>query len=189
MKNACAVITEGASDTTPCLAEAFCLAMALHPQVQERAHAELDKVMGPDRLADHSDSDALVYVSAMVRETLRWHPVSPLAFGHRTVEDAELSGYFIPAGTTVVPNVWCAYTATCLMTCSLSLGDDTHRTYKEMLHAPETYDCPSEFRPERFIKDGKLDLTVRDPVAFIFGFGRRRVLLGPSATFPLSCLS
>ena len=52
------------------------------------------------------------------------------------------------------------------------------------MHDPETYDCPSEFRPERFIKDGKLDPSVRDPVGFIFGFGRRRVLPGPSSVDP-----
>ncbi|KAI0763639.1 cytochrome P450 [Trametes elegans] len=158
MMNVCAITTEASADTTSYLTEAFCLAMALHPEVQKRAHAELDEVVGPDRLPDHNDSDALVYISAIVKETLRWHQVGPLVFSHRTAEDDYLDGYFIPAGTTIVPNVW------------------------EMMHDPETYDCPSEFRPERFIKDGKLDPTVRDPVAFIFGFGRRRVLLGPSAT-------
>ncbi|KAI8994152.1 cytochrome P450 [Trametes punicea] len=42
-----------------------------------------------------------------------------------------------------------------------------------ILHDPEAYDDPYEFRPERFMKDGKLDLIVRDPATFMFGFGRR----------------
>lgn len=49
--------------------------------------------------------------------------------------------------------------------------------YREMMHGADTYEDPDEFRPERFIRDGKLDPSVRDPDAFAFGFGRRRALL------------
>jgi cytochrome P450 len=35
-----------------------------------------------------------------------------------------------------------------------------------------TYPDPFSFRPERFIKDGKIDPDVKDPLA-AFGFGRR----------------
>ncbi len=42
---------------------------------------------------------------------------------------------------------------------------------------PEMYEEPEEFRPERFIRDGKLDPTVRDPATIAFGFGRRYVSL------------
>ena len=41
------------------------------------------------------------------------------------------------------------------------------------MHDPATYDHPDTFDPERFLKDGKLDPTVRDPSAFAFGYGRR----------------
>lgn len=43
-----------------------------------------------------------------------------------------------------------------------------------MLHNPEDYPEPDEFRPERFIGlNGKIDSTVRDPATLAFGFGRR----------------
>ncbi len=35
------------------------------------------------------------------------------------------------------------------------------------------YPDPDDFRPERFLRDGKIDPNVRDPVTFAFGFGRR----------------
>ena len=41
------------------------------------------------------------------------------------------------------------------------------------MHDPEAYDEPDTYRPERFLKDGKLDPTVRDPSKFVFGYGRR----------------
>lgn len=82
--------------------------MALYPDVQKRAQAELDAVVGPGRLPDHSDTDALVYINAVIKETLRWHVVLPLGVPHRTLEDDEVNGYFIPAGTTIIANVWYA---------------------------------------------------------------------------------
>ena len=41
------------------------------------------------------------------------------------------------------------------------------------MHDPKVFDAPFEFRPERFIRDGKLTAGVRDPAKFIFGYGRR----------------
>lgn len=52
---------------------------------------------------------------------------------------------------------------------------------RDIMHDRDAYDNPDEFRPERFIRDGQLDSSVRDPNAFIFGFGRRRV-----GSFPFS---
>ena len=44
-----------------------------------------------------------------------------------------------------------------------------HARYK-----PRDDEDPDEFRPERFIRDGKLDFTsAPDPASFVFGFGRR----------------
>jgi len=47
---------------------------------------------------------------------------------------------------------------------------------RAILHDPEQYPEPHEFKPERFLKDGVLDPTVQDPDSAAFGFGRRYVL-------------
>ena len=85
----------------------FFLAMNLHPDVQKKAQAELDAVVGPNRLPELSDRDQLPYVTAIVKETLRWYPAVPLGVAHCTVADDVYRGFFIPAGATVVVNSWC----------------------------------------------------------------------------------
>ncbi|EIW59174.1 cytochrome P450 [Trametes versicolor FP-101664 SS1] len=131
-KDVCAIAVEGSTDT-----------------------AELDAIVGSGRLPDHSDTDNLVYVNAVLKEAPRRHAVVPVGLPHRTLGDDEVNGYFIPAGTTIIINVW------------------------SILHDPDTYEDPFVFRPERFIKDGKLDPTVQDPADYMFGFGRRHVQLSP----------
>lgn len=82
------------------------MAMAMHPDVQAKAQAELDAVVGPNRLPEHSDRDALPYVNAVAKEALRWQNVVPLGVVHRSMADDEYRGYFLPKGTIVLPNVW-----------------------------------------------------------------------------------
>ncbi|KAI0373871.1 cytochrome P450 [Pilatotrama ljubarskyi] len=148
-KNVGLVAFEGGSDTSYGTLQGLFLAMSLYPDVLKKAQAELDAVVGRHRLPDFHDRDALVYVRAVIKEALRWHVVVPLGIPHRTVKDDVLDGYFIPAGTVIIPNTWA------------------------MLQDPDAYDQPEEFRPERFIRDGKLDPNVRDPYHIAFGFGRR----------------
>ncbi|KAI0641999.1 CyP450 monooxygenase [Trametes meyenii] len=150
-RSVCAAAFEGKSSATLTFSalHAVFVALAMFPEVQKKAQAELDAVVGPSRLPDFDDSEALVYVNALIKEALRWHVVVPLGLPHRTIENDKFHGYFIPAGTNVFVNVW------------------------GLLHDPEVWDHPDEFRPERFLRDGKLDASVRDPETLMFGFGRR----------------
>ena len=80
--------------------------MSLNPDVQERAQAELDAVVGPHRLPVHADKESLPYINAIVRECLRWQQAVPFAVPHYTEEDMEYRGYFIPKETTLIPLSW-----------------------------------------------------------------------------------
>lgn len=82
----------------------FILAMTLYPEVQARAQAEIDRFVG-DRLPTVSDRGRLPYVDAILKEALRWQPVNPNDGVRRTTKDDIYKGYFIPAGTLVMPDV------------------------------------------------------------------------------------
>ncbi|KAH8105122.1 cytochrome P450 [Cristinia sonorae] len=139
-----------AADTTTATSQFFLVAMALNPHVQEKAQAELDRVVGPSRLPDFGDMGSLPYLRAVMMETLRWVPTVPVGVAHALTEDHIYEGYHIPKGTVIVANAW------------------------SMMFNPEDYPEPKTFRPERFLdKDGNIDPSVRDPGTIAFGFGRR----------------
>jgi cytochrome P450 len=52
--------------------------MAMYPEVQRKAQAELDAVIGHDRLPNFNDLESLPFINAVVKETLRWQPVLPM---------------------------------------------------------------------------------------------------------------
>ena len=54
------------------------LALVLFPQVQRRAQAELDVVIGRDRLPTFDDRPRLPYIEAVCKEVMRWQMVTPL---------------------------------------------------------------------------------------------------------------
>lgn len=70
-----------------------------------KAQEELDLVVG-DRLPQLSDQDDLPYVSALLKELFRWTCPFPFALPKRAMEDNIYRGYFIPAGATIIENVW-----------------------------------------------------------------------------------
>ena len=54
------------------------LALVLYPNVQRRAQAELDIVIGRDRLPTFDDRARLPYIEAICKELMRWQMVTPL---------------------------------------------------------------------------------------------------------------
>ncbi|KDR68694.1 hypothetical protein GALMADRAFT_78276 [Galerina marginata CBS 339.88] len=149
VRNCAAIMYLAGSDTTASLLNSFMLAMAHYPAVQHRAQADLDAVVGKSRLPDFSDREALPYIDAIISETMRWGPVTPLALPHRAISEDVYDGYRIPAGATITPNVWA------------------------ILHDEEIYPEPFKFRPERFIQEGEAEVQADPSIIGAFGFGRR----------------
>ncbi|KAF8629383.1 hypothetical protein AX17_005679 [Amanita inopinata Kibby_2008] len=149
VKEIAATVFTAGSHTTASVLLSFTLAMVLYPEVQKKIQGELDRIVDQGRLPDFGDEESLPYLVATIKETLRWIPTTPVALPHSVTEDDVYEGYHIPKGSTVIGNVWA------------------------MLHNTAHYEEPTSFRPERFLKDGKLDPRAVDPVDIAFGFGRR----------------
>jgi len=132
----------------------WALAMIAHPEIQMRAQAELDTVVGRSRTPTFSDAPGLPFIQAMVKEVLRWRPVLALALPHTSTEDDWYDGMFIPKGTLCLTNLWHCH------------------------HDPSAYgDDAAVFRPERFL-DARGEIMsgpagTREEGHSTYGFGRR----------------
>jgi cytochrome P450 len=80
--------------------------MGTYPEVQKRAQAEIDRVVGRDRLPTMFDRPNLPYIEALILETLRWHPISPIPLAHKCEKDDVYGDYLIPKGALIMANVW-----------------------------------------------------------------------------------
>ena len=69
--------TDSGNETVSSMYSIF-LALVLFPQVQRRAQAELDAVIGRDRLPTFNDRPRLTYIEALCKELLRWQMVTPM---------------------------------------------------------------------------------------------------------------
>lgn len=72
--------------------------MLVNPDVQKKAHAEIDSVIGSRRLPDLSDRKSLPYIESVYREVLRLWPPLPIGLARALSEDDYYNGYFIPKG-------------------------------------------------------------------------------------------
>ena len=74
------------------------LNMMQNPEVFQKARAEIDQVVGTDRLPALSDRPKLRYIDYIVEETTRWRPLSPIGIPHKSLKDDIYNGMFIPKG-------------------------------------------------------------------------------------------
>ncbi|MBF6328275.1 cytochrome P450 [Nocardia transvalensis] len=130
--------------TTNTLSWTFYL-LARHPEVEQRLHAEVDRVLG-DRVPTFEDLPKLKYTRMIVEETLRIY--SPAyQFMRRARDEDEIDGYRMPAGTNVLINSY-------------------------FLHRhPEFWDDPERFDPGRFTPE---EVAKRPKHVYVpFGSGHR----------------
>ncbi|KAJ7464867.1 cytochrome P450 [Mycena galericulata] len=163
----------GAADTTVSAIISFIMLMALHPDIQGRVHAEIDSTttQAPCMEAVYR----YPYLLAVLKEVMRYAPVGNLALPHQVTQEDTYAGYRIPAGSTIIPNVWA------------------------ILHDPELYPDPFVFNPERFM-EGSVSIPSGisaspgqpDPGKFIWGFGRRTCpgirFAEPSLLLSMACI-
>ena len=135
-------------DTIAIVVEWALAELIRNPKVQKKAQEELDRVIGPERKITEQDFSNLPYLQALVKESLRLHPPTPLMLPHRAKAHVKIGGYDIPKGSVVHVNVW-------------ALGRD-----------PNVWQDVNEFKPERFLKED-VDIKGHDFRLLPFGAGRR----------------
>ena len=80
--------------------------IASHPDVQRRAHEELDKVSGRQTWPSAEDEKQLPYIRAIIKEVQRFRPAFLAPAPHTSTEDFVYDGYYIPKGTALVLNMY-----------------------------------------------------------------------------------
>ncbi|KAJ9186670.1 hypothetical protein P3X46_002216 [Hevea brasiliensis] len=140
-----------ASSDTTTVAITWALSLLLNNQhALSKAQEELDICVGKKRLVNDADISKLVYLQAIVKETLRLYPPAPL-IPRQFTDDCTIGGYHIPKGTALILNFWKIHTD------------------------PRVWPNPMEFKPERFLTTHKnIDVKGLNYELIPFGSGRRQ---------------
>ncbi|KAJ9567398.1 hypothetical protein OSB04_003364 [Centaurea solstitialis] len=151
IKSTCLDILASSVDTITVMLTWALSLLLNNPHALRKAQEEIDKQVGNDRQVDDSDINKLVYLQAIVKETLRLYPAAPLSAPRQFSEDCTLAGYHVPKGTWLMVNLW------------------------KIQHDPEIWSDPFEFRPERFLDEAHMHVDVkgRNFELIPFSAGRR----------------
>ena len=125
--------------------------LGTNPEAERKFHAELDEILG-GRKPTAADLPRLKFTEQIAKESMRLYPPA-FGLGREAINDCEIGGYRVPAGTQVFMFQWA-----------------TQRD-------PRFYDEPLAFRPERWTED----FIERLPKYAYFPFGGGpRVCIGAS---------
>ncbi|XP_004607355.3 cytochrome P450 2J2-like [Sorex araneus] len=107
------------------------LYMALYPDIQEKVHAEIDRVIGQMQQPSMALRESMPYTHAVVHEVQRMGNIIPLNVPRAVAADTTLAGYHMPKGTLVLTNL-------------TALHKD-----------PAEWATPDTFNPEHFLENGQ----------------------------------
>ncbi|GFU42307.1 vitamin D 25-hydroxylase [Trichonephila clavipes] len=121
------------------------LAMAIHPDVQQKVKKEVDKIFGKSQNPLWTEHLKLPYTYATILECMRWQAVVPGNLLRWTSEDVKIGGYDVPKNTIIVASLW------------------------TIQHDSKYWKNPSNFTPERFIRDNAVISKLDGWVPFSLG--------------------
>ncbi len=114
--------------TTSCTFYSLINILAHNSYIQEAIWNEMLSVSSSGEITLKS-RPRMPYTRAFIYEVLRYTSPVPLSVLHRATQDVDISGYNIPKGTQIQPNLWALH------------------------HDPDFWRDPENFRPERFLDD------------------------------------
>jgi cytochrome P450 len=119
-----------------------CYLLACHPDKQETLVAELCSRLPEQASPRVADLPALPYTRMVIKEAMRLYPPNR-SVGREALNDCEIGDYHVPAGTQLLMSQWVVQ------------------------HDSRYFDCPEEFRPERWTTE----FTSQLPKYAYFPFG------------------
>ncbi|GKB56449.1 cytochrome P450 CYP82D47-like protein [Tanacetum coccineum] len=155
------ILTGGIVTTHATLTSALSLLLN-NPKALQMAQEELDVHVGKDRLVEESDITNLVYLQAIMKETMRLHPPALISPARESMDNCIIAGYNIPKGTRLMLNTW-----------------KLHRD-------PKVWSDPNQFLQERFLTSHKDTYFKGQQYEYLpFGSARR---MCPGAFFAIKTL-
>ncbi|XP_030428733.1 cytochrome P450 2J2-like [Gopherus evgoodei] len=146
------------TETTSATIRWALLYMALYPDVQERVQAEIDAVIGHSRQPAMDDRDNMPYTNAVIHEVQRISNIVPLSVPRIATSDTTLAGFYVPKGTTLIPNL------------------------TSVLFDKNEWETPHTFNPKHFLEDGQFK---KRETFLPFSAGKRGCLGEPLARIEL----
>ncbi|XP_060027003.1 cytochrome P450 2E1 isoform X2 [Erinaceus europaeus] len=105
------------------------LILMKYPEIEEKLHEEIDRVIGPSRIPAIKDRMEMPYMDAVVHEIQRFIDLVPSNLPHEATRDTVYRGYVIPKGTVVIP------------------------TLDSLLYDKQEFPDPEHFKPEHFLNE------------------------------------
>ncbi|KAG2434665.1 hypothetical protein HXX76_007558 [Chlamydomonas incerta] len=128
----------------------YCI--ATNPDAEAKLLAEIDAVLGPDRLPTEADLPRLTYTDAVFNEAMRLFPPAHATNRHTDKGDMQVGPYVVPQGVSLFMSIFSAH------------------------HNADVWPRVEDFVPERFLPESPLypEVAARVPNAHApFGFGSR----------------
>uniref|UniRef100_A0ACD5XKC3 Uncharacterized protein n=1 Tax=Avena sativa TaxID=4498 RepID=A0ACD5XKC3_AVESA len=144
----------GATSTSYQTLEFTLVELVRRPQLMRKLQDEVRSTTIPRGEEKFTEAilNNMTYLKAVIKESLRLHPVAPLLSPHLAMADCCIDGYKIPTGTQVFVNAW-------------AISRD-----------PSSWENAGEFMPERFLDDGSaagVNFNGNNFQFLPFGTGRR----------------
>ncbi|XP_075179733.1 cytochrome P450 2C16-like isoform X1 [Anomaloglossus baeobatrachus] len=118
-----------------------------NPDVEERIHQEIDKVIGRNRAPCVEDRSRMPYMDAVIHEIQRYIDLIPMGIPHKVIRDLKFRDFLIPKGTTIYPML------------------------SSVLRDPKQFKYPNQFNPGHFLdENGKF---IRNDGFMPFSSGKR----------------